>query len=74
MTLCAECGKDVLYLDDLGVGPNICGLCLKYLCPTCDGHSACCTKIEEHNREIDKRKLREEIAELQGKLDALEEK
>jgi hypothetical protein len=74
MTLCAECGKDVLYLDDLGVGPNVCGRCRVFLCPTCDGHSSCAPEIEEHNREIDKRRLREEIAELQGKLADLEKK
>jgi hypothetical protein len=73
MTGCAECGQDVMYLDDLGVGPNVCGYCRAFLCPTCDGHGKCAPKIETHNREIDKRELDEEIARLQQKRAALDE-
>lgn len=53
MTACVECGKDVCYLADLGVDPNVCGYCKKFMCPTCETHSECLPKIQKHNAKID---------------------
>lgn len=71
MTPCAECGRDVMFLDDVGCEPTICGYCKKLMCPICEQHSECAPKIDAHNKEVEKRRLKKQIETLTKKLEDL---
>lgn len=70
---CVECGGDPFYLDGFGVGPNICGWCKGWMCPTCSKHTACESKIKAHNLRIDLKELSAQRDILNARIQKLEE-